>query len=390
MSKNKILAVLLTLTIVITYIAIPPMAPTQKSDITSLPVARAATNPSIATDTPINEMPEPRPIATAATVTAVGMDKEEYHVMFSSETPMAATTTISAIVTVTGSSLELLKADDITITAVPATCGIVVSDLATKAAVTASAKAVTLEAIINVPNNTPEGIYALAASTSAVVNGGFKDEIAMIYVSYYYYYVPPAPPIPKIIIRPTSLTMGVTEKAKLDIKTNPIKAINSISVFSKNTKVVTASIHYASGKITLKAQKPGVTKVIIVHNGNYSKRIAVTVRRSPNKLTLKSGKKSAKKTINMRANGTKRKPIKKSYKIILPKNTASHAYSIKLSGKKAIIQYAKILTNKKGEQNLVIVVKKRARGSAKVTITPNANKKIRAVVNIRANRQPTS
>lgn len=386
MSNNKSLAVLLTLAIVITYIAIPPMAPTQKSDITSLPVAKAATNPSIATDTPINEMPEPKPIATAATVTAVGMDKEEYHVMFSSETPMAATTTISAIVTVTGSSLELLKADDITITAVPATCGIVVSDLATKAAVTASAQAVTFEAIINVPNNTPEGIYALAASTSAVVNGGFKDEIATIYVSYCC--VPPAPTIPKIIIRPTSLTMGVTEKAKLYIKTNPINAINNISVFSKNTKVVTASIHYASGKITLKAQKPGVTKVIIVHNGNYSKRIAVTVRRSPNKLTLKKGKKSAKKTINMRANGTKRKPIKKSYKIILPKNTASHAYSIKLSGKKTIIQYAKILTNKKGEQNLVIVVKKRARGSAKVTITPNANKKIRAVVNIRANRQP--
>lgn len=45
-----------------------------------------------------------------------------------------------------------------------------------------------------------------------------------------------------------------------------------------------------------------------------------------------------------------------------------------------MIQYTKVLTNKKGKQKLAIAVKKKARGSAKVTITPNANKKIMAVV----------
>lgn len=387
MSKNKILAVLLCLAIVIGYIAISPMTTAPESDITSLPVANAATNSSITTDTPPNQVPESKSIATTATVTAIGTDKEEYYVQFTDETPTAATTTISAIVTVTGSSLELLRTEDITITAVPATCGIIVSNLATKTAITTAAKTVTLEAIINVPNNTPEGRYTLAASTSAVVNGGVKNEIAAIYVSYHNY-VPPAPPAPKIIIRPSNITMGVTEKAELDIKTKPINAINDISVSSQKIKVIKAGIHYASGKISLKAQKPGKTKVIIVHNDNCYKRIPVTVKHFPNKLFLKNGKKSAKKTINMKLNGTKRKSIKRSYKIILPKNTASHAYSIKLSGKKTIIQYAKILTGKKGKQHLVIAIKKRARGSAKVTITPNANKKIHAVVNIRANRQP--
>lgn len=49
--------------------------------------------------------------------------------------------------------------------------------------------------------------------------------------------------------------MGVTEKASLNIKTKPVNAMDNILVSSKNTKVVTASIHYASGKIPLKAQK---------------------------------------------------------------------------------------------------------------------------------------
>lgn len=371
MSKNKVLTVLLVLAVMITVHSI---------------VKAANITPDI-------DVSECKPVAATATVTAVGMNPKYSHVTFDVESSTAVTATIGAVVTVTGSSLELLKAEDIIITAVPTTCGIAVSNLTlsnltTKTAVTASATAVTFEAIINVPYNTntpvPEIQYALIASTSAIVNGGFKDEIAMVCVSYVYD-VPPEPVFPRLKMKTVPITMGVTEKAAIDIKATPRDC--SISVSSTKQKVVKAN--YAFNKISLKARKPGKAKVMAIANRDgYDdfKSISVVVKKSPDSILLKNSGKTAKNTINMKVEKTKKQTIKKSYQIVLPKNTASYGYSIKISGKKTIVKKAKVTTNKDGKQKLTITIKEKARGNAKVTIVPDSNKKIRATVKIKTTR----
>lgn len=358
MPKNTFLTVLLLLAVMITVHSI----------------VKAENTP------PNHAGAEYRP-AAAATVTAVGMNPKNYHVIFDAETATGAVATIGAVVTVTGSSLELLKPEDIIITAVPTGCGITVSNPATKTAVTASAAAVTFEAVINVPYNTPERQYALTASTSAIVNGGFNDEIAMVYVSYVYD-VPPEPIPPRLKMKTAPITMGLTEKADVAVNTRPIDC--SISVSSANPKIVKAN--YSFNKISLKALKTGKSKIraTAYHDGyDDLKSIYVRVKKRPDSILLKNGRKAAKNTINMRIAKNKKPITKKSYKIILPKNAASYGYSIKISGKKTVVKKAKTATNQKGEQKLIITLKKKAHGSAKVTIVPRSNKNIRAMVKIK-------
>lgn len=362
MSKNKVLTVLLVLAVMITVHSI----------------VKAANN------TPGVNVSECKPVAATATVTAVGMNPEYSHVTFDIETT-SVPATIGAVVTVTGSSLELLKAEDIIITAVPNTHGITVSNLtvsnlATKTAVTTSATAVTFEAIINVPYNTnapvPEIQYALTASTSAIVNGGFKDTIAMVCVSYVYN-VPPEPVFPRLKMKTVPITMGVTEKTAIDIKTTP----RECSILASSTKPKVVKANYAFNKISLKARKTGKTRVRAIANyDGYDdfKNISVVVKKSPDSILLKDGGKAAKKTIHMNAEKTKKQTIKKTYRIVLPKNTASYGYSIKISGKKAIVKKATVTTSKKGEQKLIITINKKSRGNAKVIIVPNSNKKTKA------------
>lgn len=317
--------------------------------------------------------------AVTATVTAVAMAPQAMTATAGSVTTMAA------VLTVTGSSLDLLKvnntvaANNATVSAV-STSGITVA-LTAPANVTSESAAATFAAVVTVPASVATGEYALTASVGAV-----KANVATVSVIAAGTGETPVEDVhtTKLKIKTAngtnkSAVMGVGETAKLKVVKTPADSVDAVTAVSAKAKVVKASVNKA-GKLVLKAKKAGTAKVTVT-SGEVSKKITVTVKKAPKKLTLKDGKKAAKKTVKLAAN-TKKKAVKKTYKITLPKNTASYDYTVKKTGK--VVKSAVVKTNKKNVQTLVVTVKKKAKGSGKIVITSNANKKAKATVKVKA------
>lgn len=317
--------------------------------------------------------------AVTATVTAVAMAPQAMTATAGSVTTMAA------VLTVTGSSLDLLKvnntvaANNATVSAV-STSGITVA-LTAPANVTSKSAAATFAAVVTVPASVATGEYALTASVGAV-----KANVATVSVIAAGTGETPVEDVhtTKLKIKTAngtnkSAVMGVGETAKLKVVKTPADSVDAVTAVSAKAKVVKASVNKA-GKLVLKAKKAGTAKVTVT-SGEVSKKITVTVKKAPKKLTLKDGKKAAKKTVKLAAS-TKKKAVKKTYKITLPKNTASYDYTVKKTGK--VVKSAVVKTNKKNVQTLVVTVKKKAKGSGKIVITSNANKKAKATVKVKA------
>lgn len=320
-----------------------------------------------------NKKEEVKETARTATVTAIGMNPNVI------TTTVGAVTTAAAVLTATGTSLDMLATKDIKVEAV-STSGITVA-LATKAAVTSKAAAATFEAIVTVPAKCATGEYAIVASTATI-----KATVATVKViEAAASQEPTVEPVKttKLTIKTANgtnkLTMGVGETAKIAVKKKPAASEDAVTAASSKAKVVKAKVN-AAGKLILKAKKVGKAKVTVT-SGDVSKKITVTVMKAPKKLALKDGKKAAKKTVKLAAN-TKKKAVKKSYKIVLPKKSASYAYTIKKTDKKKVVKSAVVKTNKKGVQTLVVTVKKKAKGNAKIVITSAANKKAKATVKV--------
>ena len=315
----------------------------------------------------------PGAVATAAAVTGITMAPNAI------TATAGAVTTKAAVLTVSGSALDLLTVNNVTVSAV-STSGITVA-LPTKAAVTATAAAVTFEAVVTVPATCATGDYVLVASAGAVT-----ASVATVSVIAAAEVTPDDVHTTKLVVKTASgtnkVTMGVGETAKIKVNKKPANSVDAVTAESAKAKVVKASINKA-GKLVLKAKKVGKAKVTLT-SGTVTKKVTVTVMKAPKKLTLKDGKKAAKKTVKL--NAKTKKNVTKKYKVVLPKKTASYGYTIKKSGKKAIIKKAVVNTNKKGVQTLVITVKKKAKGSAKVVVTSAANKKAKATVKVKASK----
>lgn len=318
----------------------------------------------------------PGAVATAAAVTGITMAPNAI------TATAGAVTTKAAVLTVSGSALDLLTVNNVTVSAV-STSGITVA-LPTKAAVTATAAAVTFEAVVTVPATCATGDYVLVASAGAVT-----ASVATVSVIAEEAPVVDDVHTTKLTVTTATgtkkVTMGKGETVKLKVTKKPAKSVDAVTVKSAKPKYVKASMNATGKKVVLKAKKVGTAKVTLT-SGTITTKLTITVMKAPKKVTLKDGKKAAKKTVQLNAK-TKKKAVKKTYKVILPKKTASYAYTIKKSGKKAIIKNAVIKTTKKGVQKLVVTVKKNKKGSAKVVVTSAANKKAKATVKIKATKK---
>lgn len=310
--------------------------------------------------------------AVAASVTGITMAPKAI------TATAGAATTKAAVLTVSGSALNLLAVNNVTVSAV-STSGITVA-LTTKAAVTATAAAATFDAVVTVPASCATGDYVLVASAGAVT-----ASVATVSVIAAEAPVEEDVHTTKLVVKTANgtnkVTMGVGETAKIKVNKKPAKSVDAVTAKSAKAKVVKASM---KGKnLVLKAKKVGKAKVTLT-SGTVTKKITVTVMKAPKKLTLKDGKKAAKKTVKL--NAKTKKNVTKKYKVVLPKKTASYGYTTKISGKKAVIKKAAVTTNKKGVQTLVVTVKKKSKGSAKIVVTSAANKKAKATVKVKASK----
>lgn len=304
-------------------------------------------------------------------------------------TASSAAVTAAAVLRVDGTNLGLVTAKN-GVTAVTTAAGVKV-DVSTSPAVAATASSATLAAVVTVPANAATGVYPIhvkvATNSAAATTFESVGTLTIKEATQAAATVPEEPVVKatksiKLAVKKAEIGVKETLNVKVTVKkTASASAAKKVSV-SKNSKKKVASAVIKGKKLVIKGKKAGTTK-ITVKSGKKTAVVTVTVKKAPKSVSLKDGKRVSKK-LSLIAN-TKKKAVKKTYTIVLPKKSASYGYSVKTSGKKAVVKSVTFMQNKKGVTNKVVVtLKKGAKGNANIVLTSNANKKAKASIKVTA------
>ena len=336
--------------------------------------------------------------AVSATVHKVTMSESQLTFVQPDE---AQTVTAEAVLALEGDRLDLLEADKFAVAATVAGIQVAVtSGTAFTSTMPAMTKAASYTAIVTVSEEVPAGVHTLVASV--VTSGAYvlAEPVGTVTIEPRPESEPEQEPEPpkypgtkSIAIEITKATIGKTETAEFYVaatKTAGASEPKPIKI-AKNSKKKIASASISGRVLIVKGRKVGKTK-ITVKSGNKKASITVTVKKAPSKVSLKDGKKKAKRKVSWKAvlpdnsdsrqkKNTKVKSVTKTYKIVLPKNTASYGYTAKKTGKKAATKKVKVAFNRK-KKTVKVTVKKGAAGKVKIVVSANANKKAQAVIQV--------